>query len=128
MSAAPAPVQPSLFDMLPAIEPIKRVPAPGNGAVQTIEQRFAAFDEANPSVYALLRGLALGMKGRGAKRWSTKAAFEIVRWAYFMQTTDPEGYKLNNNYTALYARKLMDNEPQLAGFFETRGDHDGSED
>jgi len=33
---------------------------------------------------------------------------------------DDEIYRLNNNYTALYARLLMDNEPELAGLFEIR--------
>ncbi len=38
-----------------------------------------------------------------------------------MQTDDPTSeFRLNNDYRALYARQLMDNEPELDGFFETR--------
>lgn len=34
--------------------------------------------------------------------------------------TQGDEYRLNNVYTAFYARLLMDNEPELQGFFETR--------
>ena len=36
-----------------------------------------------------------------------------------MQTTDPE-YKINNNFTAFYARLIMAQEPDLAGIFDLR--------
>jgi hypothetical protein len=36
-----------------------------------------------------------------------------------VETTDAE-WKLNNNWTPYYARKLMANEPELKGFFEIR--------
>lgn len=124
MSAAPA-LQPSLFDVV--LEPIVRSPSGKDGRKQTIAERFAEFHDANPSVYAAIRGLALQAKRNGFRKWSTKAAFEVLRWQYAIQTKTDD-YKLNNNFTAPYARLLMASEPQLAGFFETRGDHDGNED
>lgn len=109
--------QRSLFDdlLLPTVEPS----ANGNKHA-SIEERFNAFHAANPHVYAALRRLALQMRRAGHKQWSTKGAFEVLRWQYAMLTTDASGFKLNNIYTAPYARLLMQQEPELSGFFETR--------
>jgi hypothetical protein len=47
--------------------------------------------------------------------------FEVMRWNWFMTTTDPDSdFKLNNNYRSRYARKLMDEYPELDGIFEVR--------
>lgn len=48
-----------------------------------------------------------------------KAIFEHLRWQWREQTKGDE-YKLNNTYTAYYARLVMMREPDLEGFFETR--------
>lgn len=86
----------------------------------TLEQRFYAFHQANPQVYARLRDLALASVRRG-RRFGIKALFEILRWQYAMQTDDPTSdYKLNNSYTSFYARLLMEREPELVDYFETR--------
>lgn len=87
----------------------------------SIEARFEAFHEANPHVYEALRRLALRMRARGRVRIGMKMLFEVLRWEYAMSTDDPNSdFKLNNNYTAHYARMLMANEPRLDGAFEVR--------
>ena len=43
----------------------------------------------------------------------------MVRFHHALSTNDPD-YKLNNNFTSLYSRLLMDNETELQGFFRTR--------
>lgn len=85
----------------------------------TIAERFEAFHQANPQVFAMLRSLALGTKARGVRKWSIKAAFELLRWQYALQTRGEE-YKLCNDYHSRYARLLMERVPELDGFFETR--------
>ena len=85
----------------------------------TIQQRFAAFHAANPHIYELLRRMALDMQRLGVRRYGMKGLFEVLRWRWAVQTQGEE-FKLNNNYTAHYARLLMANEPRLAGFFELR--------
>jgi hypothetical protein len=102
-----------MFDALQISEPDY---TPG----QTISQRFEVFHECNPQVYQALRQMALGMRKRGRKHYGMKGLFEKLRFDHAMQTVGDESFKLNNNYTALYARLLMESEPQLAGFFETR--------
>lgn len=102
----------SLFDTRPISEP-------DYTDCQTIAERFAAFHGRNPQVYRALRDMALELRRRGHRQYGIKALFEVLRFESAMQTHG-DTFKLNNNYTALYARLLMDNEPELEGFFELR--------
>jgi hypothetical protein len=99
------------FDFLP----IDSVPS----GHQTIQAAFEEFDRRNPHIYRLLRTMALRYHALGHKRCSMKMLWEFLRFSVSAETGD-DPYKLNNNYTALYSRKLMDENPVLAGFFETR--------
>ena len=90
-----------------------------NAHGMTLEQRFNAFHQANPHVYANLRCLALDAKRKG-RQVGIKMLYEVLRWQYAMQTTDDSDFKLNNSYTSFYARLLMEREPELQGYFETR--------
>lgn len=83
-----------------------------------IELRAERFHRQHPEVYAALRRLALGKRRSGARRIGMKALWEVARWE--LECGDDEGFKLNNNYTAWYARLLMEREPELAEAFETR--------
>lgn len=90
-----------------------------DGAQLTLDQQFAAFHRENPDVYNRLRELAIDLRSRGHAKGSIAMLFEVLRWEHALATTDPD-FKLNNNYRAFYARLLMDHEPRLRGFFETR--------
>lgn len=86
-----------------------------------IERDFWAFHIANPRVYTELREHALELRRKGRTHYGIKALFEVVRFHRALQTTDKcKEWKINNNYSALYARLLMDNEPELRDFFRTR--------
>lgn len=88
-----------------------------------IERAFLAFHEANPEVYATLARLAREAVAAGRTRIGMKMLWEVLRWEMFIKTTDGDSeFKLCNNYHALYARVLMDQEPDLVGLFEIRGD------
>lgn len=99
---------PNLFD----VEAIPHVPTPA--------EVFAEYHEANKHVYVALRQVALDLVDRGHTHISINMCFEVVRYQMFMRTTDPEGYKMNNTHRSRYSRMLMENEPRLAGVFETR--------
>lgn len=86
-----------------------------------IEQRFWSFHETHPEVYRELRLLAFQGLARGQDRLGMKMLFEVVRWNRLMRGDgEHRDFKLNNNYTAYYARLLMDREPELDGMFATR--------
>jgi len=89
----------------------------------TPAERFEAFHEAHPEVYAELRALALRLRTAGVKRYGMKSLWEVLRWHRALEKTEER--KLNNDYTAYYARLLMANEPELEGFFETREQGNG---
>ena len=93
-----------------------------NPTKPTPEERFEAFHAAHPEVYRELRRRAFLLQQRGWKRYSIKGIWEVMRFDFAMSWGRPSGgFKLNNNYTAYYARLLMEREPELEGFFETRG-------
>ena len=82
-------------------------------------EAFEAFHAAHPAVYDGLAQLARELKAKGRSRYGIKSLFEVLRWHRAIAGLD--GFpKLNNNLTAYYARRLMENEADLAGFFETR--------
>lgn len=81
--------------------------------------RFRDYHEANPEIYRQLRRFALEARAAGAQRLSINLLFERLRW---FTTVEAKGdpFKVNNTFRAWYARLLMQNEPDLAGVFETR--------
>jgi len=90
------------------------------GPLETIERDFRRFDAANPHIYDELCRLArLWIERRGVAHLGVKTLYEVARWNIALSTSgDP--FKLNNNYTALYARKMMAHEPDLDGLFALR--------
>lgn len=77
------------------------------------------FHADNPGVYTWLYQSAMQLKANGHKKWGMKSLIEVLRWQHAMQTTDTM-FKINNNHAPYYARYLMDMEPRLEGFFNTR--------
>jgi len=93
------------------------------GPTNTIEADFAAFHAANPHVYAELVRLArVWVRERGVNHLGIATLYEVARWNITLSTAG-EAFKLNNNHRALYARLIMDQEPDLAGLFKTRRLH-----
>ena len=92
-----------------------------------LERAFWEFHSQNPHVYDKLEQLALQLRSSGVTRWGIKALWEVCRYELVLRTSSSaRSFRLNNNYTAYYARLLMERCPDLAGFFETRqhrGDH-----
>ena len=84
---------------------------------KTIDERFAEFHAANPHVAEEMLRLARARLERGERRIGAKALWEELRGS--LSTTDPE-YSLNNTYTALYARLLLELEPRLINVIEVR--------
>ena len=86
-------------------------------------RRFRQFHRDNPEVCACLARLSREARSRGAQRFAIATLWEVMRWEWYTATsgsTTGDPWKLNNNYRSLYARQLMEQEPDLADFFETR--------
>jgi len=84
-----------------------------------LEREFKRFHHDHPEVYTRLVYLARDLKRRGHERAGIAMLYEVVRWQQFTVNKDGD-YKLNNNYRAYYARLIMKQEADLAGFFDTR--------
>lgn len=92
-------------------------------AKKSIDQQFAEFASANPHVFDELRRLAMAKLDAGATRIGMKALWEELRAALIRISDGGDGgleYKLNNNYTALYARMLVRADRRLDGVIEMR--------
>lgn len=87
-----------------------------------IQLRFEDFHRRHPEVYAELLRLCRQWRLTGHTAWSIKGAFEVLRWQRHIAglADDHEAYRLNNNYTARYARLLVREHPELEGLFELR--------
>jgi hypothetical protein len=85
-----------------------------------IAAKFETFHADNPWVYRRLRELALAVRRAGVHHYGIGGLYETLRYEVFLDARDADGFKLNNNYRALYARLLAQNEPELEDFFKFR--------
>lgn len=86
-----------------------------------IQARFEAFHVKHPEVYLELVSIARRLKSKGRTHYSMDSLLHVVRYHRDIEGTEEGGYKLNNDFTSRYARLVMETEPDLVGFFETRG-------
>lgn len=89
-------------------------------AQDRIEREFNDFHADHPEIYAELVRLARQWRSAGHERLGIATLFEVLRWQSHLNGAHDGGYKLNNNYRALYARLIMAKNVDLAGLFETR--------
>lgn len=82
-----------------------------------IEKRAHEFVTANPHVWYAFVNLCTERRDQGFASWGSKAAVEVLR--YRIEVVTREEFKINNNYTAVFARWLM-RDPAWAGFFQLR--------
>lgn len=84
----------------------------------TIAERFAMFHEANPHVADALEALAAQWLARH-DRVGMKALYERARWETGIRT-EGEVWKLNNDFTAHYARLLVARHEEWSDAFRLR--------
>ncbi len=80
---------------------------------------FEEYDRLHPAIWRHFEGIALAMIHDGRERLSAKRIFEEMRDLHIPRRDD-DHFKVNNNFTADYARKFMRFYPQFEGMFEIR--------
>lgn len=85
-----------------------------------LEQDFDQFDAENPEVWNLFVRFALELIKAGRTRLSASLVIERIRWETAVATRSENGFKINNNYTAYYARKFNENFPDCGASFALR--------
>lgn len=86
---------------------------------KVLEEKFETYHKENPRVYELFVRFAKEALNSGYKTFSANAIFERIRWYVSVETVG-DSFKLNNNYRPYYARKLMLDQSEFEGFFNTR--------
>lgn len=86
-----------------------------------LEHLANQFHEQHPDVWCLFTKFTKDRISKGFGHYSAKAIWERIRW----ETAAPAdgwrlGFKLNNNFHAIYARWFMERYPKHNGFFRTR--------
>ena len=80
----------------------------------------------HPDFLPELARIAREYKASGATSWNISGCFEVLRWEtrHTTATTgDITGLRLNNNFQPFASRDLMQQYPDLAGFFRIRKQH-----
>jgi hypothetical protein len=88
---------------------------------KTIQARFEEFHAVTPWIYAALVAKARKAKARGYTQIGIAFLVEIIRWEDGSTTVNQDGFKISNDFRSRYSRLIMQQEPDLAGFFTMRG-------
>jgi hypothetical protein len=90
---------------------------------QTIEEAFHQYDEENPHIYELfkkyLREWYRANKNNKNAKTSSKLIINRIRWEVAVETTGKD-FKINDAFSAHYARKFATEYPGFAHIFEFR--------
>lgn len=84
--------------------------------------KYAQHRNENPEIWAMFEKLTLRLINSGVRHFGAKCIMENVRYNTALKTKG-EQYKINNNYTAYYAREFASKYPQYADFFEIRNNN-----
>ncbi len=101
----------TLFDIDPPPAPVRPI---------TIAERFEWFHRQHPEVYEMYRRFAYQLLRAGCKRGSTQQILGRIRWETALNPGHDGGFKVNEVYKKHYAKKLVDEDPAFAEFFEFR--------
>lgn len=95
-------------------------PTPAIDRSLPLERRFELWRERHPEVVAFIARRALAASRTGARRLSAKALVEEARSASIATTAGKRDFLIDNSMTALLARHLVAQYPELDGKFELR--------
>jgi hypothetical protein len=79
---------------------------------------FQKYDEDNTEIWKMFVHLSKQTRAKGFNHYSAKGIFELIRWHTSVKGNDY--FKINNNYHADYARKMMRVHKEFEGFFRVR--------
>ena len=83
---------------------------------------FDQFDRDNPQIYKYFVSFSKTAAVNNSN-YSARGIFHRIRWETSVNTQDQD-FKLNDIWTAYYARKFMKDYPEYEGFFRLRKEND----
>jgi len=84
----------------------------------SIENDFIKYHQANPQIYRAFLYFADQVQQKGYKKIGAKMLAERIRWETMINTGNK--YKVQNSYTAFYARLLMVKVPSMRNLFRLK--------
>lgn len=78
------------------------------------------FIDKNPLAWEMFEKFTFQMIRSGRRRCSSKLIFERIRWQTILTQKEREEFKINNNYSSIFARLFAEKYPKHADFFMTR--------
>jgi hypothetical protein len=90
------------------------------GTPTSLEIEFREYDRNNPQVWEMFCRFAFEAIEHGRDVLSVSLIVERCRWEVFVATKSNDGFKINNNHRAFYARKFMKTYPKHTDIFRTR--------
>lgn len=91
----------------------------GGAPVTRWQREFEAYDREHPEVYTELVHLCNQLKSRGITKYGFSTLVHQLRWHFHVERGNAE-FKLNQNYSPYYARKLANEYEQFRDLFEFR--------
>ena len=86
-----------------------------------MREQVKEFHKAHPEVWELFKKFTFEMIGKGFKHYGAQhGIFSRIRWEIDAGGDGSGEFKINNNYSAFYARRFMKTYPEHDGFFRTR--------
>lgn len=85
----------------------------------TTRADFLDYDRRNPAVWPMFERFALEA-ARAGVRMGAKAIWERMRWEVRIKTPGDDFARLNNSYTAYYARRFKEQHPGYGAIFCVR--------
>jgi hypothetical protein len=86
---------------------------------QDLHEKFCEYDRENPLVWEKFVEATKILIDRGHKKISAELVVNQIRWFYALQR-GKDGFKINNNYKAFYARKWAKAYPEFSNIFAYR--------
>ena len=87
----------------------------------TIQDRFQEFDAKHPEVFDLFVAFSRELLTAGHESYSADAILHRIRWHFDVNEKRDSGFKINNNFSSRYARKLAAINPiEFGSFFRFR--------
>lgn len=81
--------------------------------------KWKGWCEKNPHVYEEFKNSVLMLHRLGVKRYSAWAIINKIRWDHTIRTRG-EPFKIGNDYIALFARRVVQEFPELKDFFKLK--------
>jgi len=85
-----------------------------------IQERYEAFHKRHPEVLVQLVAFTFEVYRKGFQHYGIRTIWERMRWHFQIDKDQGEEFKLNDHYVSRYARRIMQDYPELDGFFEIR--------